>query len=374
MDAEFCGGCGIALDDVELLTGATDGADGTRACVYCGGDIAADATKCKACYNDLIPAEHSEEDAFLADPEADAAPELDLAPDYEHGFPYPDWPKLLQQIEAKCPRFQQDATWRKVMREWLREIRSGVGGTYRCHESAKFFLLTAEGRPVAQALLRFAEEAQAVIEHQFGELAAGSEGKCTLLAFSDADDYYAYISRFYPDGTHNLSSGVCVFGGLAHIVWPFQFVYSARRILIHELVHYNVTGLQLPRWLDEGLAQRVESVVGQQPVGLDREMAQRHREFWTPDLMQKFWAGITFLQPEGAELSYHLALLLVEWLAVDREAFLNFVREADWGDAGQDAAGRWLDRDLGHMLSGLLGNGEWRPNRKRIGELLLSPA
>jgi hypothetical protein len=367
---EFCHDCGIAFDAIELLTGTDAAAESN--CAYCGSAVVSANPRCRTCHNDYAPAEHPEEDMFFADQEAEAVPELALAADYEHGFPYPDWPKLLQQIEKSSLRIEQGAAWRKVLRNWLREISAGLGGNYRCYESAKFFLLAAEGRVVAQALLKFAEQAQAVIEQQFGKLAAGREGKCTLLAFSDSDDYYAYISRFYPEGTYNLSSGVCIFAGLAHIAWPFRYVYPGQRVVIHELVHYNLTGLQLPQWLDEGLAQRVESIVSQQPVvGLDREMAQRHREFWTPELIQNFWAGITFQQPDAAELSYHLGLLLVEWLAVERGQFLDFVRNADWADAGQDAAVQLLDRDLGYILSGLLGEGEWRPNRKRIAELLV---
>jgi hypothetical protein len=57
-------------------------------------------------------------------------------------------------------------------------------------------------------------------------------------------------------------------------------------------------------------------------------------------------------------------------LAGNHQSFLDFAKEADWRDAGQDAAVRILDKDLGEVLCGFLGEGDWRPSRKRISDLL----
>jgi hypothetical protein len=240
-------------------------------------------------------------------------------------------------------------------------LREDLGGTYRCYETKNFLFLGAEGRRVSDALLAYAENSQEVIAAQIGKLAPRNVyGKHVLLVLSDADDYYTYISHFYPDGTHNTSSGVFITaGGYSHIA------------ITHELVHNNLFHLPIPTWLNEGLAQRVEGIVVGRAAGLDREMAQRHREFWDEESMQRFWAGQSFHEPgESVELSYHLGLLLVESLSASGAAFLDFVAEADWRDGGQDAAVRMLDQDLGAVVGGLLGEGNWRPNRKRIADLL----
>ncbi len=103
---------------------------------------------------------------------------------------------------------------------------------------------------------------------------------------------------------------------------------------------------------------------------LDREMAAEHHAHWNEQNIQGFWAGTSFYGPdEGNKLSYNLGEILVELLSGNWEDFLNFVQNADWNDAGQDAALKCLDRCLGETLAGFLGPGQWRPNRRKIAEL-----
>jgi hypothetical protein len=51
--------------------------------------------------------------------------------------------------------------------------------------------------------------------------------------------------------------------------------------------------------------------------------------------------------------------------------FVEFIKAADWRDAGQDAALNFLEQDLGEVLGGFLGPGNWRPQRKAIAGYLL---
>jgi hypothetical protein len=76
----------------------------------------------------------------------------------------------------------------------------------------------------------------------------------------------------------------------------------------------------------------------------------------------------------GSRVSYSLGNILVVLLA-DKPGFVEFVKSADWKDAGQDAAVSYLEQDLGEVLGGFLGPGNWRPQRKAIaGYLLGKPA
>jgi hypothetical protein len=373
---ECCSECGAELlaaqVDLSILAEQSAGAED---CVFCGVEISALQKRCASCGNERLAADHPTEDLFQADPEAEELPPFELEYELDHDLSHPQWEKFWQLVNARLPRTSLDAAYRRAARKWLQQLREDLGGTYRCYETKNFLFLGAEGRRVSDALLTYAEKSQEVIAAQIGRLAPRDVyGKHVLLVLSDADDYYTYISHFYRDGTHNTSSGVFITaGGYSHIAMPFHFVYSAKAVITHELVHNNLFHLPIPTWLNEGLAQRVEGIVVGRASGLDREMAQRHREFWDEESLQHFWAGQSFHEPgESAELSYHLGLLLVESLIASGAAFLDFVAEADWRDGGQDAAVRILDQDLGAVVGGLLGEGNWRPNRKRIADLLLT--
>jgi hypothetical protein len=43
-----------------------------------------------------------------------------------------------------------------------------------------------------------------------------------------------------------------------------------------------------------------------------------------------------------------------------------FLKQAQWGDAGQTAAIECLGTDLGAVMSTFLGEGDWRPHRKAM--------
>jgi hypothetical protein len=346
------------------------------ACVFCNATNPAGRSECRQCGNALVISDHPAEDSFRPDPEADELPDLGLDYELEQGLSYPNWEAMWQRVNSSVPRSGWDAVCRKAAREWLRQLCRDLGGNYRNYESAKFFLMCAEGRSVSQALLDYAEKSQAAISGQIGNLGKHEVfGKEILLVFSDDDDYYTYISHFYPDGTHNLSMGVFITaGGYGHIAMPFTFVFATKAIVTHELVHNSLFHLRVPTWLNEGLAQRIERSLANRGFKLDPDQVDRHREFWNEASIQEFWAGTSFDKPgDSTELSYSLGEILVELLADDYPAFLDFVSEADWRDGGQDAAVRLLGKDLGEVAGGFLGPGDWRPNRKKLSDLFERP-
>ena len=339
-------------------------------CAFCSTGNPAGRKVCLLCGNDLIPT-HPESNSFQSEPEALELLEPTLEFESEHGFSYPDWKKFYEQVNARMPRSGWDAVYRRAARHWVSELCEDLGGDYRGYESDRFLLMCAEGRKVSETLLQYSENAQAAISDQIGKLKDRQVfGKQVLLVFSEDDDYFTYISRFYPEGTHSLSAGIFISAGYGHVALPFRFAFSAKAVLIHELVHNGLFHLPIPAWLNEGLAQRIERHLGNRGFVLDGALAQRHRTFWDADNIQRFWAGYSFGEPgDASELSYSLGEILVELLANDYGAFLDFVSEADWRDAGQDAAVRLLDKDLGAVLEGFLGPGDWRPNRKKLSDL-----
>lgn len=311
-------------------------------------------------------------DLFQFYPDVAELPAVGLDYEVEHGFSYPDWEKVWRQVNVSIPHSVWDAVYQRAAREWLRQLCRDLGGNYRGHESGRFFMLCAEGRRVSEALLEYAERSQESISDQLGKLSKREVyGKQVLMVFSEHDDYYTYISHFYPEGTHNLSTGVFISVGYGHVAMPFTFVFSAKPIITHELVHNSLFHLRISTWLNEGLAQRLERVLANQGFRVDRELVQRHSNFWNAENIQEFWAGTSFNEPgDSTQLSYSLGEILVELLAYDYAAFLNFVNEADWRDGGQDAAVRLLGKDLGQVVGSFLGSGNWRPNRKKLSDLL----
>jgi hypothetical protein len=364
-----CFECGTELD-VVCASEALPRTSEARDCIFCGTANPAGSDSCSLCGNALV-AEHPEGDSFQEDPEAADIPEIELEFEVDHGFSHPDWKKLWRRVKEDIPRNQWDTVYRKAARIWLRQLCHDLGGNYRCYESRRFFFMCAEGRRASEVLLECAENSQEFISDQIGKLRVREVfGKQMILVFSEADDYYAYISHFYPEGTHNLSAGIFVSKGYGHVAIPLAFVFSTKRIITHELVHNALFHLPVPTWLHEGLAQRLDRHIVNRAFHLDRELAERHAAHWNAENLQEFWAGTSFHKPgEETELSYSLGEILVELLAEDYPAFIDFVREADWRDGGQDAAMRILAKDLEEVLAGFLGSGDWRPKRKRIREL-----
>jgi hypothetical protein len=130
------------------------------------------------------------------------------------------------------------------------------------------------------------------------------------------------------------------------------------------LTHNRLAHLPLPRWLGEGLAVAMERRIGGNKFGrLDRELHQKHMRHWTPQTIESFWTGESFLDQDGevVHLSYSLAEILVDILVQDfpRPRFIEFVAQAHGSDSGQAAANQGLGITLGELVSTFLGPGEW---------------
>lgn len=160
-----------------------------------------------------------------------------------------------------------------------------------------------------------------------------------VIALARTDDYYSFISPYFPDeGEWGTSGGVYINQGpdaFPMIVMPVQVRWTIERTIAHEITHHALKGMALPLWVEEGLTQMMEErVTG--PIGyhLDREMLARHRHRWDEVGLDRFWSGESFhsSHEDEQELAYHLAQTLVRGLLSQRaDAFFAFAR--DCGDA-----------------------------------------
>jgi hypothetical protein len=288
---------------------------------------------------------------------------------YEEGFSRPNWPFIRQLLNEQVPPAELNSAWIELGTQWMRRLVQDLGANYRLDTSDQFLLVSALDTESARKVLKLAGNILDGIESALGEAAWKSKhGKHVILFFAEDDDYYQYVSYFYPEGVHPISGGCMVKADYVHIAIPHYLHMDLRRVLAHELTHNCLVHLRLPLWLNEGLAQWFDrSFSHSRNMRFEGDLLDRHFAFWNPVTIQKFWAGTSFKEPgESNHLSYSLAEILVNLLVSNKEHFAAFVHHAEQVDGGQTAALDWLGMDLGSVAGTFLGEGTWRPVRKAM--------
>jgi hypothetical protein len=280
----------------------------------------------------------------------------------DSGAVMPDWKRISSDLTQ---RFQGPAlqnAFRAAALQWLEYLRESFGSAFVTETSPNFVLLTDIAKEKRPSVLDFCEKALAKIEQRLGEARWKTKlGPHVLIVFDNPDQYYSYIARYYRDGEHAQSSGVFINRGYAHIALPLS-PHEMAHILVHELTHNCLAHLQIPAWVNEGMARTFERFIvgGYGPI-LDADLADRHHEFWDSDRIQRFWAGTLFDDPEGNELSYSLGEILIELAAQERRDFAGFLTHASYKDRGIGAARQFLGKSLGEFAGTFLGPGDWEP-------------
>ena len=135
------------------------------------------------------------------------------------------------------------------------------------------------------------------------------------------------------------------------------------RVVCHELTHNLLAPLDLPRWLNEGMAIFAEHKIAGSVMDWDSEQMEKHRRYWNAETIQGYWSGHTFNQPgEEFLLSYQLAAVMGREIFTTYPnragEFVNHVRADDYG---AEAAIEYLQTPLGAIASMCLGPGSWEP-------------
>jgi hypothetical protein len=253
---------------------------------------------------------------------------------HEHGFPYPNWNTVfgwLDQIESDAAR---EAAWSACRHAWIEYFGAALG--------ARFSLLSQDGTLILSPL-------------------PPNEAKAAL----------AYVVR---KRRHivELLEGVAAHSPFDGDVLVQADLTVIEPIIVHELTHACLSHLQLPRWLDEGLAVNTEFRLCRvpHPEFTPAEMRAMHREFWNADTIQEFWSGDAFYRPDnGNRLSYDLAQGLVQQLGSDWATFRAFALAARYEDAGAASAQEHFKIDLGEHVKSIMQLGDdvsWAP-RVRAG-------
>jgi hypothetical protein len=286
----------------------------------------------------------------------------------EHGFPHPDWEAIHSWIERSVAKGDLEDAWQQSARHWLERLRVRLGGDHVNLESANFHLLSDLPPAESNKVLSLLETTRSRIARVLGDTSAPeAHGKHVVLRFGEVDDYYRYIAHFGADGEYAGSVGMFVgSAGYQHVAFARWNTDEERRTLVHELAHNLVAHLPLPLWLNEALAMAFETdIAGGEHEGVTRELAGRHRDYWTPETIQEFWIGRSFSDVEGQELAYSLSRILLHLIYTEirppEGEFRRFVLSADWADAGAAAAEEHLEISLENLVAAFLGPGDWMP-------------
>lgn len=288
------------------------------------------------------------------------------------GLPRPDWKAIREWIGANVQIPGQDLAWCQAACDWLERLGNAMGTSYIVHESPTFLMLMSGSDAKAESMLGVLEEERKRISAWLGP-AAWREylGKPVVIVLQKQDEYYTYICDFYPEkGRFSKSHAIFIPEGYAHMVIPDDRMGWLRPTIAHETVHACLAHLPMPRWLGEGLAQFLAGDGYYRRTGNDlrREVPRRFggmledviafRRSWTTQTIQSFWSGHEF---HGS--SYCLADMLVRRLQSNK-GFKEFILHANKNDAGEAAAGQWLQMDLKTAMEEILGQGDWTPKPK----------
>lgn len=284
----------------------------------------------------------------------------------ERGFPHVDWGAAERWMELEAPAGRRDDLHRAIAAAWLDELRDSLSDDHCRWRSA---LVEGVG-PVTDGLAtrtsRCVERAARVIREAMTPI-RGSRAipPIAVIALQRAEDYYSFISPYYPEeGEWGTSGGVYINegeDGFPMIVMPVQTKSSVERTIAHELTHHALRIMSLPIWVEEGLTQMMEErVTGSTDFRLDREMLARHRERWDTGGIERFLSGEAFhsAHDDEQELAYHLSQVIVRGLLSSRpEDFFCFARDCGNGESVEDAAVMHLGESPADLVGGMIGLG-----------------
>lgn len=287
-------------------------------------------------------------------------------------FCYPDWFKIGDVIESTLSDSEKDDEWHALSRVWVERNRDALGASYEVYETDNFLILSdAKKRLIRDACSSFESSLKSILKRLSGAAIDEGYGKHVVMMFSDLDDYYQYISHFYPDGEFPMSGGVCLSSdGYIHFAFTTVDFSSYQTVLVHELTHGCLAHLPLPLWLNEAVAMRMEQAICRtETFYIDQEIYEKHCTHWNSETIQKFWTGESWaISGDSSELSYNLAQILFRKIEVDletpKESIIGFIADASDLDAGNSACETHLDIRIEDLVADFLGEGEWKFNNK----------
>ncbi len=286
----------------------------------------------------------------------------------DDGFPRPDWSALEATVG------DDQAEWDEAVRWWLSEIASRLPWECELQSNDLLFVLSPQELHCGRRMLEFATACQNALTVRLPGVARfEARAKTVLIGLSDESTYYDYLAFHFPDGHYGGSCGMHIReGSFAHIIFLAttpEHSATTEATVAHELVHAALRHLQLPLWVEEGIAQMFEGdAVSSARRNPTLEETLECRDFWRRNGLEPFWDGSAFLaRGRRQRLAYFLAEILLRnlaaeyrprWLGFGRqkqEQFLRFLAEASAEDAGARACEQILGRSLDDLTAQFIG-------------------
>jgi hypothetical protein len=297
------------------------------------------------------------------------------------GMPIPDWNAIDRWVDS-LPISQQQAAWQQCVRGWLLHMRDALGEPNTLFQSERASIIAPLEIRTSASLARYMERTlKQVLDTLPNVAAAEDDWQPILIVFADQHRYYDYVSHAYPDhGEFGFSGGMFLPAGPGHFVTFLDELHGMEKVIAHEMTHACLAHLDIPLWLNEGLAVNTEHrLAGPTPPGFSpREMHAKHVEFWNPETIQEFWNGLAFQRSdEGMMLAYDLATILTRNMAQEWKPFATFANAASYEDAGDRAARQYLHLDLGACVAALFDGqspADWAPNMEAMKVVSKEPA
>jgi hypothetical protein len=286
-----------------------------------------------------------------------SATDFSLLWDSKHAFPIPDW--ITCEPDETISHVEKNQHWSNAAASWLRKLSVSFSEPLELRESANFFALSVLTTRETEVLLNYAERALKRNLATLGDIASDSGlGKHVVMVLPNEDDYYRYVSEYYPqEGEFAFSGGMYIHNGYGHFVFCKGSMDTMEPTLVHELTHALVAHLPIPAWVNEGLAVNTERRWAPRlPQYKPHELARKHSRFWNDETMQQFWSGKSYLRTdEGNVLSYDLAQRLIALIGQDHDRLTRFVNQSRAQDSGSKAALDVLGMTLGELTEEAIG-------------------
>jgi hypothetical protein len=283
---------------------------------------------------------------------------------HSNGLPVLNWRALEEWAKGNLDAIELGR------RAWLLHLRDALPPPLHLHETPDAFVLSPFSRITAKSAAHCVANVRERIGQLLGGIAERPTGKHSILiVVSDPDSFRDYVS-IYPSLANLPAStrGIFINLGCPHLVTVNENLWTLEPVIAREMTRGAIQHLELPLWLEEGIAVNTERqiVISGRDAGEAVATTAHHRAFWNAQRFQEFWSGKSFDGAgEANALSRDLARSIVELLAKDRASFVEFATNASREDGGAAAAHGLLKQDLGDVATLVLGverQPEWSPN------------
>jgi hypothetical protein len=271
--------------------------------------------------------------------------------DLKRAYPRLNWKLVCGWIATHVPELDREAAYATAQRQWLWRFRPHLPIDYSVFESTQTLLL-APKILAPRLLAKIDRHIELIAEALGGWFDHRAVGRYLVLVLPDRSAFSIYNRVLDPEfDSEQKIGGVCYRGGLVHIV-SHADQGSLEHVVTHELTHACLCRVNLPKWLEEGIAERFSMGLNHARLGgLVPPPRSDDVAFWRRSGLREFWSGTAWTRKgELRDRSYYLAEALVEEIARDPGTQIRaFLKAASPDDGGAAAAAQFLGMTLDQL-------------------------